>query len=667
MPEPLDDLLLALLNADVDAKRRMLETEPALLRPQAAETLDAWATAWEEQGEAGNSQACAAHAALLRDCAERGVAAVFAGIKAAAAAGPDLAQRLMQALTAKTWNETRSRLEADPELCGEAALAILEQIRDAQEDPGARAQVEEHLALFRRCAEIGLAAAFEEKLGPPSDGADGELAALLARISPMQGNPAHAAELVGLCDRALTLTPRPAQDELWAALQDTRATALQSLGVLAGDPDVLREAVRGYDAALQVRTREANAAHWAAAQQNRAIALERLGDLAGDPDVLRKAVRGYDAAAAPDLHLQTAGSLARRLFAEGAHAEVASLLDAALGATRAILSDRTKTRATREQAAERASGLAELRAWSGLATGEAPAAALEALELGRARLLALALAEGAEEGEGAPVRRSAAALLAAIPAGGAAILPFVTSAGAKAFVLRGGATQVGEADLVDLPGFDEPVLREVMAGPADDPALGGYLGAYNRLQRDLSTGFPAFASAAQRALSRLGALLLGPVDARLRALGLVPGAPVVLLPPGLLAALPLAAAPVPAAPGSGRPAETFGDRWTVSTAPCFEALIAARARRDAWAADGAQHRVLAILDPEAQQETTRFDPDGTLQVELSNVPRLRCAAAEDGMLAARFDAPKILADQAATLDAVLAGLASTRTRRRRCG
>ena len=757
MPEPLDDLLLALLNADVDAKRRMLETEPALLRPQAAETLDAWATAWEEQGEAGNSQACAAHAVFLRACAENGVAAVFDDMEAAPA-GPDLAQRLVQALTAKTWNETRSRLEADPELCGEAALAILEQIRDAQEDPGARAPVEEHLALFRRCAEIGLAAAFEEKLGPPSDGADGELAALLARIGPMQGNPAQAADLVGLCDRALTLTPRPAQDKLWAALQDTRASALSSLGDLAGDPDVLREAVRGYDAALQVRTREAMPADWAATQQNRANALSSLGDLAGDPDVLREAVRGYDAAlevrtrkampagwaatqqnranallsqarllhrkgdrpaaiqaaaeaaagyalalsgidrgaspansatmrhnqavaeafrfdlsgerealaaaldgwrdalevrtpgAAPDLHLQSARSLAQRLFSEGEHAKVVSRLDVALGATRAILSDGSKTRETREQAAERASGLAELRAWSGLATGEAPAAALEALELGRARLLALALAEGAEEGEGAPVRRSAAALLAAIPAGGAAILPFVTPAGAKAFVLRGGATQVGEADLVDLPGFDEPVLREVMYGPADDPALGGYLGAYNRLQRDLSTGFPAFASAAQRALSRLGDLLLGPVDARLRALGLAPGAPVVLLPPGLLAALPLAAAPVPAAPGSGRPAETFGDRWTVSTAPCFEALIAARARRDAWAADGARTRLLAALDPAVVR------PDPTTGAPTRHQP-LPCSAAEHVLLQraapGRRSVPVLLRGAEATAEAVL--------------
>ncbi|WP_218161134.1 hypothetical protein, partial [Albimonas pacifica] len=279
MPEDLDELLQTFLTADVEDMRRLLETEPALLEPQAAERLDDWARAWSDRDEAEKSQNCAAHSALLRACAEEGVGAAFEAMAAAQATAqaPDLGERLMAALTARSWQETRDLLEAAPQLYGEAALALLAQLRDVLEDAGARAQVEEHLELFRRCAEVGVGAAFAES-SPPSSGEDGgELSALLARIGPMQGYPARVHELVALCDLALDLVDRPAQDRLWAALQDTRANALLSLGELAGDPAVLAEAVRGYDAALEVRTRKAMPADWARTQSNRAAALQRLG------------------------------------------------------------------------------------------------------------------------------------------------------------------------------------------------------------------------------------------------------------------------------------------------------------------------------------------------------------------------------------------------------
>ncbi|SFJ36086.1 CHAT domain-containing protein, partial [Albimonas pacifica] len=387
--------------------------------------------------------------------------------------------------------------------------------------------------------------------------------------------------------------------------------------------------------------------------------------LSGDREALALALEGWRAAlevrtteAAPDLHLQTARSLARRLFDEGAYPEVVSVLDVALGATRAILSDPKKARDAREQAAERASGLAGLRAWAGLETGEPAAAALEALELGRARLLALALAG---TGEDAPAPRTASQLRAAIPSGAAAVVPFATPAGAKAFVLRGGlpaggAAAVDEADLLDLPGLDEAGLRELLYGPADERAITGYLGAYNRLQEGIAEkdpgAFSPFAAAAQAALARLGDLLLAPADARLRALGLAPGAPVVLLLPGLLSVLPLAAAPVPAAPDLGRPAESFGDRWTVSLAPCFEALIAARDRAAAWAAEGARTRLLAALDP----AVIRPDPE-TGRPE-RHAP-LALAAAEDALLRRRArpgEAPVVLRGAEATAAALLAAL-----------
>ncbi len=157
--------------------------------------------------------------------------------------------------------------------------------------------------LLKRWRENGVAAAFaqfEDGISRP----DIPQAArpLLAELQGLQDDPRSehdAGQLrrqVALCEQVLRLVPQSVDAGFWAAIQGTRANALQSLGALAGDAALLRQAVDGYDQALTVRTRTAMPADWATTHNNRASALARLGELAGDAAVLRQAVDGYEQA-----------------------------------------------------------------------------------------------------------------------------------------------------------------------------------------------------------------------------------------------------------------------------------------------------------------------------------------------------------------------------------
>ena len=114
---------------------------------------------------------------------------------------------------------------------------------------------------------------------------------------------------------------------------------------------------------------------------------------------------------------------------------------------------------------------------------------------------------------------------------------------------------------------------------------------------------------------------------------MAPGAPVVLLAPGLLSLLPLQAA------GPGPDGLYFGDHWTVSFAPSVRSLLTCQQRLDARR--NLPAKLLAVIDPPSKQP-------------------LLGAQQEAPMLRQRFEhaKPIILADTAATLAAVLEHLPS---------
>jgi tetratricopeptide (TPR) repeat protein len=212
---------------------------------------------------------------------------------------------------------------------------------------------------------------------------------------------------------------------------------------------------------------------------------------------------------------------------------------------------------------------------------------------------------------------------AAVPSGGALVLPVLTEREAFAFVVTEAAS---EPAVVDLPHLNRRGAVEHLSG--EDR----WLRAYDRHFRDYGGKNPA---AAQQWCSQLAATmawlwerLMAPIHIHLRDdARLDRGAPVVLLAPGLLGMLPLHAA------GPGPDGRVFGDHWTVSYAPSARALAICRNR--AKERSGLSPRLLAVLDP-----------DGSLPG----------ARAEEAMLRRRFEGIRvertILVGKEATLSAV---------------
>jgi CHAT domain-containing protein len=88
---------------------------------------------------------------------------------AATTDAPALIQALDAFLSARTWLDSYREVQAHPELLSDEALSLLEQgiaAARAANNPRAVAFFEEHLALLRRCREIGIPRAFAAKMLP---------------------------------------------------------------------------------------------------------------------------------------------------------------------------------------------------------------------------------------------------------------------------------------------------------------------------------------------------------------------------------------------------------------------------------------------------------------------------------------------------------------------
>jgi hypothetical protein len=205
-------------------------------------------------------------------------------------------------------------------------------------------------------------------------------------------------------------------------------------------------------------------------------------------------------------------------------------------------------------------------------------------------------------------------------------------------------------EAVWLDGLTEARLREWIVGPADDPALGGWLGAYQAWLNTRTTATRAhWHTVIDVTLRALWDAALAPVAAALAAhqspISTLQS-PITLIPSGLLALLPLHAAwtndaaALPAALCQGRRAVCdrtyFLDCFDVAYAPSATALRHAQTLAAQLATPAA---LLAIDEP-----------------FVTGAGRLPNSAAEVTAIADLFAAPQVLRHAAATRDAVLAAL-----------
>jgi CHAT domain-containing protein/tetratricopeptide (TPR) repeat protein len=208
-----------------------------------------------------------------------------------------------------------------------------------------------------------------------------------------------------------------------------------------------------------------------------------------------------------------------------------------------------------------------------------------------------------------------------------------TSAGGLALLVHG-----DEVQPVWLDTLTNGTVREWLRGPADDRAMGGWLGAYqNRLLENTPQAQRAWLAAIDDVTHRLWAHIMEPLAAALHQR--LPGQPsaapaVTLIPAGLLALLPLHAAWTEDA-STPTQRRYFLDEFTVNYAPSALALRHAR--------DGAERargdRLLAVEEP--------------LAAGASRLPNVH---AEVAAIAGLFDTPVILARAEATRRAVRAVL-----------
>ena len=196
---------------------------------------------------------------------------------------------------------------------------------------------------------------------------------------------------------------------------------------------------------------------------------------------------------------------------------------------------------------------------------------------------------------------SASDMIDAAPAGGALVLPVITAGQAFAFVITNGAVNVVEFRdsegqyLIDERALVERVVNRETSWLKTYYATLSKVLREKRFRRDHPL-YKEWSDYVEKTQIWLWEVLLGPLDSHLRDprnANLEPGAPVVLLPSGLLGVLPLNGA----VPHAG--AEAFGERWTLSLAPSLRSLLNCRTR--AKTAQKKRRRLVGIIDPDADR------------------------------------------------------------------
>jgi tetratricopeptide (TPR) repeat protein len=399
---------------------------------------------------------------------------------------------------------------------------------------------------------------------------------------------------------------REAFPSAWAGTQHNLANAYQHR--IRGDrADNLERAIEHYQEALTVYSRETFPAEyrrtqktlgvlhfvradWAHAHSAFAAAIEAGADLlaAAYTEVGRLSEVGESARLYADdaytlLRLRRAGDGLMRLEQGNTRLLSEALALAALDLTMLTDDDRVAVRSARQAVHELE---AEMRLPMDTPARHSDRDLAEALRNARADLRRRIASIRAERPDFMPAGLDLPGFLTLIPAGGALVAPLFTSKGSVVFVLPHGTTAVSKEHVIELKRFTTADLRTLLRG-ADNEQLGGWLGAYTNSDTD-RLGWLAVIDATGQDLWEG---LMGPVDARLRELGLQSGASVLLLPQAGLGLLPLHAA-WREVEGKRR---YFLDDWTVSYAPSGYALAVGRQRLEE--PQRSLRSLLAVVNP----------------------------------------------------------------------
>ncbi|GEM_PF-1643240 len=469
----------------------------------------------------------------------------------------------------------------------------------------------------------------------PTDTVPGDLRALLQEIASLR-RLSEMPRKVELCQRALSLILREQNPPLWAALHVELANALAQ-NPQGSRAENLEQAIFHYQQALEVYTRQAYPEQWAMTQNNLANAY--LNRIRGErAENLEQAIFHYQQALEvyePQKYAQQCKEvglrLARLLEEKKDWSSAANAYRRALEADALLFTVTAISARSRQEYLRANQGWQARAAFNALRSGN-PAQAVAWLESGRARQMAetlqqesidlerlAALGYGKQqqafreardrlrqmyELSDAPNRpgdwlEQADAAYAHYEQAMQAIqsvpgfeyflrsLPFdaiqeqaedaplvylaATEYGGFALIVRAGAG----VDVLELPELTEEALREKVVVPKDDPAIGGYLGAYWRWLANIrnEAARQAWFDALEAMLTWLGQAVMSPLVARLEALGVPQGSLVRLIPGGWLGLLPLHAGRTTA---SSCPTYAL-DHYTFTSLPSAQALYHASA------------------------------------------------------------------------------------------
>jgi tetratricopeptide (TPR) repeat protein len=435
---------------------------------------------------------------------------------------------------------------------------------------------------------------------------------------------------IQVCQAALALVDRAQQPELWAVLQTEIGSSLAQ-NPWGQRADNLEAAIAHCQQALEVWTRQADPAQWVGIQNNLALAYrdrirgQRADNLEAAIAHCQQALEVYTLEQFPAGRRQALRKLGTLHFDERNWEGSRAAYMEAIAAGNTLLAA-AYTEGGRQAEVGETTQLYAHTAYCLLRLGQ-PSEALTQLEQGKTRLLAEALALGdanltilADAHRQAmrqarqevrtleaemrlppetPAHRSDRALavalqqartelthcieairiehpnfmptgidlpglLAMIPPGGALVAPLFTSQGSAVFILPSRPETVTMDHLLWLDHITDSHVATLLRGPSDGPTLGGWLGAY--LNR--RTNWHGWLAAIEQTGQALWEMLLGPIQQRLATLGLVEGAPVLLMPQGGIGLLPLHAA-WREVDGTRR---VFLDDYTVSYVPSGYAL-----------------------------------------------------------------------------------------------
>ncbi len=371
-------------------------------------------------------------------------------------------------------------------------------------------------------------------------------------------------------DLALAVLDRDENREVWVrAMVDSASVYVhRAQGERAEN---LREAIRRYNAVAAVMDTQENPQHWGSLHHNLGLAWDRLPD--GDRESnAAKALEHFERAlevrterAASAQRLDTLAAVAHLHFRDARWHEAGEAYAPALVAAEEQVSV-ARSLAGRRARLPQISLLSTRMAFCLLELGR-PAEAFARLEAGKTLLLSaersvLNLGPGRliTLGESDPKDIALEQLLARVPVDGAVVAPVITAVGAKAFVLRGGATSVTDDDVIALPALDTDLLQTLLFGGEFSPGWLHYQQALQHPDVDLER----WGTGVQAILQLLWDSLIGPIEERLSSLGLEEGAPVLILPHGGLGVLPLHAA--------SNADRAFLDTYTVHQAPSLDTL-----------------------------------------------------------------------------------------------